>query len=35
MTRMPRHDGFWVMVLPLRLEGGTGSPARAIAPWEA
>lgn len=34
MTRIPRHDGFWVMFMPLRLEGGTGSPARAIALWE-
>lgn len=35
MTRIPIHEGFWVMFLPLRLEGGTGSPARAIALWEA
>lgn len=35
MTRIPRHHGFWVMFFPLRLEGGTGSPARAIAIWEA
>lgn len=34
MTRIPRQDGFWVMFMPLRLEGGTGSPARAIALWE-
>ena len=34
MTRIPQHDGFWVMFMPLRLEGGTGSPARAIALWE-
>jgi len=34
MPRIPRHDGFWVMFFPLRLEGGTGSPARAIALWE-
>jgi kynurenine formamidase len=34
MTRIPTHDGFWVMFFPLRLEGGTGSPARAIAIWE-
>jgi kynurenine formamidase len=35
ITRIPRHDGFWVMFFPLRLVGGTGSPARAIALWEA
>lgn len=35
IARIPCHDGFWVMFLPLRLEGGTGSPARAIALWEA
>lgn len=35
MTRIPKHHGFWVMFFPLRLEGGTGSPARAIALWEA
>jgi kynurenine formamidase len=34
ITRIPRHDGFWVMFFPLRLVGGTGSPARAIALWE-
>jgi kynurenine formamidase len=33
MTRIPRHDGFWVAFFPLRLVGGTGSPARAIALW--
>jgi kynurenine formamidase len=33
ITRIPRHDGFWVMFFPLRLVGGTGSPARAIALW--
>jgi kynurenine formamidase len=35
ITRIPIHSGFWVIFLPLRLEGGTGSPARAIAVWEA
>jgi kynurenine formamidase len=35
ITRIPRHDGFYVMFFPLRLVGGTGSPARAIALWEA
>jgi kynurenine formamidase len=34
MTRLPRDRDFWVMFFPLRLEGGTGSPARAIAVWE-
>jgi kynurenine formamidase len=34
INRIPRHDGFWTMFFPLRLEGGTGSPARAIALWE-
>lgn len=35
MTRLPREQDFWVMFFPLRLDGGTGSPARAIALWEA
>lgn len=34
ITRIPRHDGFYVMFFPLRLVGGTGSPARAVALWE-
>ena len=34
MTRIPRHHGFWVLFFPLRLVGGTGSPARAVALWE-
>jgi kynurenine formamidase len=34
IARIPRHDGFWVGFFPLRLVGGTGSPARAIALWE-
>jgi kynurenine formamidase len=33
INRIPRHDGFWVGFFPLRLVGGTGSPARAIAIW--
>lgn len=33
--RIPIHQGFYVMFFPLRLVGGTGSPARAIALWEA
>jgi kynurenine formamidase len=35
ITRIPVQQSFWVAFLPLRLEGGTGSPARAIALWEA
>jgi kynurenine formamidase len=35
MTRIPVHHGFWTGFFPLRLEGGTGSPARAVALWEA
>lgn len=34
MTRLPTDTPFWVMFMPLRLEGGTGSPARAVALWE-
>jgi len=34
ITRIPRHRGFWVAFFPLRLVGGTGSPARALALWE-
>jgi kynurenine formamidase len=34
MTRIPMHEGFWVAFFPLRLVGGTGAPARAIALWE-
>jgi kynurenine formamidase len=33
MELIPRHDGFWVAFFPLKLVGGTGSPARAIAMW--
>lgn len=35
MDRIPMHDNFWVMFFPLKLVGGTGSPARAVALWEA
>jgi len=34
ITRIPHHSGFWVAFFPLRLAGGTGSPARALALWE-
>ena len=33
IARIPRHQDFWVGFFPLRLVGGTGSPARAIALW--
>jgi kynurenine formamidase len=35
ITRIPRHDNFWLGFFPLRLVGGTGSRARVIALWEA
>lgn len=35
ITRIPRHQDFWTAFFPLRLVGGTGAPARAIALWEA
>jgi kynurenine formamidase len=35
IDRIPLHHGFWVGFFPLRLVGGTGSPARAIALWPA
>jgi kynurenine formamidase len=34
IERIPQHSGFWVGFFPLRLAGGTGSPARAVALWE-
>jgi kynurenine formamidase len=34
ITRIPMHQGFWVGFFPLRLVGGTGSPARAVALWD-
>jgi kynurenine formamidase len=34
IMRIPMHSGFWVGFFPLRLVGGTGSPARAIALWD-
>lgn len=33
INRIPRHDGFYVMILPLRFQGLTGSPVRALALW--
>ena len=35
IDRIPRHDGFWTAFFPLKLQGGTGAPARAIALWPA
>ena len=35
IERIPRHQGFMVMVIPLRLVGCTGSPVRIFALWEA
>jgi kynurenine formamidase len=34
MTRIPVHQGFWFMMVPLRFEGMTGSPIRPLALWE-
>ncbi len=35
IERIPRHSGFSVMIIPLRLVGGTGSPVRIFAVWES
>jgi kynurenine formamidase len=34
IDRIPMHRGFGVMVMPLRLVGGTASPVRVLALWE-
>lgn len=34
MTKIPIHQGFWFMMIPLRLIGMTGSPIRPLALWE-
>ncbi|HEY5058917.1 MAG TPA: cyclase family protein [Gaiellaceae bacterium] len=34
IEKIPRHDGFGVIVVPLRLVGATGSPVRIFAVWE-
>jgi kynurenine formamidase len=34
MTRIPVHQGFWFLMLPLKLVGMTGSPIRPLAVWE-
>ncbi len=35
IARIPRHDGFYFAMVPLRFTGLTGSPVRAFALWEA
>jgi kynurenine formamidase len=35
IDRIPMHQGFSLMVVPLRLVGCTGSPVRIFALWEA
>lgn len=35
IDRIPVHQGFSMMVIPLRLVGCTGSPVRVFALWEA
>jgi kynurenine formamidase len=35
IEKIPVHQGFTVMVMPLRLIGATGSPVRVFAMWEA
>jgi kynurenine formamidase len=34
IEKIPRHEAFAVIVVPLRLVGATGSPARVLAVWE-
>jgi kynurenine formamidase len=34
IERIPVHEGFTVMIVPLRLVGATGSPVRIFALWE-
>lgn len=34
ITRIPRHDNFYVAMFPLKFRGLTGSPVRAFAIWE-
>jgi kynurenine formamidase len=34
IDRIPTHQGFTVMVVPLRLVGATASPVRVFALWE-
>ncbi|HZV50825.1 MAG TPA: cyclase family protein [Candidatus Dormibacteraeota bacterium] len=35
IEKIPMHQGFGVMVVPLRFVGGTASPVRIFALWEA
>lgn len=35
IDRIGVHQGFWVFVAPLRFIGGSGSPSRVLALWEA
>jgi kynurenine formamidase len=35
INRIPVHQGFGVLLIPLRLVGCTGSPARVLPVWEA
>jgi kynurenine formamidase len=35
IERIPMHQGFSVIVAPLRIVGATGSPVRVFAVWEA
>ena len=34
ITKIPLHQGFWYMMLPLRFIGMTGSPIRPVALWD-
>jgi kynurenine formamidase len=34
IDRIPLHSGFWVVMLPLRFVGLSGSPVRIVALWE-
>lgn len=34
ITKIPRHDDFYVAMFPLKFRGLTGSPVRAFAVWE-
>ena len=33
IDRIPRHEDFYVIIMPLKLAGLTGSPVRALALW--
>lgn len=34
IERIPKHSDFWVVMMPLRLVGLSGSPVRIVALWE-